>query len=270
MTLTPKGAKGKGKEKETNLEPAQSAKSLIDLDTPGVEEKEFDAWEDSAKEFMPSTNLNYSRLSIDTARPGIDGTHSQSQDEEVPEVPSRILDIVRIPRSRLQFFPKTRPPDPRSSLDSPTRSTNPRRPAVSIEKPRGPSIQNDLSTLPLPLQPRAPPPPKSHSSKTVRLRPPNPPPQSPYAASQDTFVNRISNLFTVPPPPSSSELFAGRRASAGSLSFSRASSGASTPVRSTAHQDEPLELRPRSSFDLPPSRRNGHHHRSASASKKYD
>lgn len=265
VTLTPKG-KGKGKGKEPAQERSTSTGSLIDLETPPAVQRtgdEFDAWEDSAKEFMPSTNLSYGRASVDTTRPSLDEDRRQDTDDPV-DAP-RVLDIVRIPRSQLQFFPKHRPPDSRSSFESPLRPI----PNRSVPRSDGPSIQNDLSTLPLPLQPRVPPQPKPSANKFVRLRPPTGPPSNAYVQQNANIIaNRISSLFTVPPPPDAG-LFADRRTSSSSLSFSRPSSGASTPMRNSVHVDVPLELRPRSSLDGPPARRNGHF-RSASASKKYD
>jgi hypothetical protein len=212
---------------------------------------------------MPSTNLNYGRTSLDVGRISLDNGHLEEEEEE-PSV--RVLDIVRIPRSQLQFFPKQKPPDPRKSLDSPLRKSTsarqlPRRPSELAD---GPSIQNDLSTLPSPLQPRAPPSSKP-VNKVVRLRPPNG--SSPVLPAADTFVNRISSLFTVPPPPPvSSQLFPSRRASG---PRSTPASGASSPSYSVGHQDVPLELRPRTSFEVPKRNGNGKH-RTASASKKFD
>lgn len=276
MTLTPKGAKTKLKGKEK----ATAGASLIDLDTPLAEKDQsngFDAWEDSAKDFMPSTNLNYSRASVDTARPAVEDERDESEEDQV-ESP-RVLDIVRIPRSKLQFFPKHRPPDPRTSLDSSTRSVL-HRASRSNGQTVGPSIQNDLSTLPLPLQTRQPtsaqPLKQPHSGKIVRLRPSSGPSMNTYTqtSQQNTFANRISSLFTVPPPPSN-DFFTGRRASSSaSITLSLPGSGASTPARSHTHthHEAPLELRPRSSFDIPDrstSSKNGHH-RSASVSKKLD
>jgi hypothetical protein len=189
-------------------------------------------------------------------------------EEEEVEPNVSILDIVRIPRSQLQFFPKQKPPDPRKSLDSPLRNSHSHPTRRASDQRDGPSISNDLSTLPSPLQPRIPTPSKP-VSKVVRLRPPNgftPGPITPTAA--DTFVNRLSSLFTVPPPPpTTSHLFGSRRTSLTSDIPSKARSGASTPAHSTGHQDVSLELRPRSSFEIP--KRNGNH-RTTSESKKFD
>jgi hypothetical protein len=193
-------------------------------------------------------------------------------EEEEVEPSVRILDIVRIPRSQLQFFPKQKPPDPRKSLDSPLRNSHsnasrhlPRRPSDQRD---GPSISNDLSTLPSPLQPRVPTPSKP-VSKVVRLRPPSgftPGPITPTIT--DNFVNRLSTFFSVPPPPpTTSQLFGSRRTSLGSANPSKAGSGTSSP--SAGHHDVPLELRPRSSFEIP--KRNGSGtFRTTSESKKFD
>ena len=247
--------KGKGKGKGRSID---ASPKLVDV--------EYDAWEDSAREFMPSTNLNYGRGSMDTARVSLD--EGQMEEEEVePNV--RILDIVRIPRSQLQFFPKQKPPDPRKSLDSPLRNSHTHLSRRASDQRDGPSISNDLSTLPSPLQPRIPTPSKP-VGKVVRLRPPNgftPGPIAPTAA--DTFVNRLSSLFTVPPPPpTTSHLFGGRRTSLASANPSKPGSGASSPARSAGGQDVSLELRPRSSFEIP--KRNGNIHRTTSESKKFD
>jgi hypothetical protein len=258
VTLTAKDTRNKGKGKGKSID---ASPKLVDV--------EYDAWEDSAREFMPSTNLNYGRGSMDNARVSLDG--GQMEEEEVePNV--RILDIVRIPRSQLQFFPKQKPPDPRKSLDSPLRNSHSTRhpPRRASEQKDGPSISNDLSTLPSPLQPRIPTPSKP-VSKVVRLRPPNgftPGPITPTAA--DTFVNRLSSLFTVPPPPpTTSHLFGSRRTPLASANPSKQGSGASSPARSAGGQDVSLELRPRSSFEIP--KRNGSsNHRTTSESKKFD
>ena len=191
-------------------------------------------------------------------------------EEEELEPNVRILDIVRIPRSRLQFFPKQKPPDSRKSLDSPLRNSHTHVPRRASDQRDGPSISNDLSTLPSPLQPRLPTPSKP-VSKVVRLRPPNgftPAPIVPTAA--DTFVNRLSSLFTVPPPPpTTSHLFGSRRTSLTSGNPSKAGSGASSPARSAVGQDISLELRPRSSLEIP--RRNGSgKNRTPSEIKKFD
>ena len=292
VTLTPKNARSKGKQKEHENAGEQIAASLIDLDTPLAEKphlSDFDAWEESAREFMPSTNLNYTRPSVDTPRQSID---EMTRDEENEE-PPRVLDIVRIPRSRLQFFPKHqhRPSESRSSFESQSQThASPRRPthsaSTSGSTPRvdGPSIQNDLSTLPLPLQPRQQQHTKSQqSSKFVRLRPPTAPSmngssyiQANPISQANTLANRISNLFTVPPPPST-DLFASsnrRTSSSPSITFSLPGSGASTPARTQFHHhhEAPLELRPRTSLEGPDRsapKRNGHH-RSTSMSKKHD
>jgi len=219
---------------------------------------------------MPSTNLSYGRSSLDNGRVSLDEGQLGEEEEVEPNV--RILDIVRIPRSQLQFFPKQKPPDIRKSLDSPLRHSTsnrhlPRRPSDQMD---GPSISNDLSTLPSPLQPRIPTPSKP-VSKVVRLRPPNGFTPAPIASTTtDTFVNRLSSLFTVPPPPpTTSQLFGSRRTSSGTANPSKAGSGASSPARSTGHQDVPLELRTRSSFEIP--KRNGSGtFRTTSESKKFD
>ncbi|OCF38070.1 hypothetical protein I316_00294 [Kwoniella heveanensis BCC8398] len=76
----------------------------------------------------------------------------------------------------------------------------------------GPSIVNDLSTLPRPLRghedayegtgpgspPRATVKPRAKTT-VVRLRPPQS--NSAPTSSSNTFANRLSSLFTVPPPP---------------------------------------------------------------------
>lgn len=223
---------------------------------------------------MPSTNLNYGRSSLDNGngRLSLDG----GMEEEEAEPSVRILDIVRIPRSQLQFFPKQKPPDPRKSLDSPLRNSTSyssrHQSRRASQQSDGPSISNDLSTLPSPLQPRIPTPQKP-VSKVVRLRPPSgfaPGPIAPSAT--DTFVNRLSSLFTVPPPPpTTSQLFGSRKISLTSANPSKAGSGTSSPSHSAGHQDVSLELRPRSSFEVP--RRNGNgngNHRTTSESKKFD
>lgn len=293
VTLTPKNAKSKGKQKEQGDAGQQASASLIDLDTPLAEKShlsDFDAWEESAREYMPSTNLNYTRASVDTPRQSIDDV-PRDKELECPGEPPRVLDIVRIPRSRLQFFPKHqhRPSESRSSFESQSQShhsrASPRRPSGPSQKANGPSIQNDLSTLPLPLQRRhqSPQSKSQQSSKFVRLRPPTAPPMNgvsfapAHQQSQvNTLANRISNLFTVPPPPST-DLFAStsRRASSSpSVTFSLPGSGASTPARTQFHHhhEAPLELRPRTSLegtDRSAPKRNGHH-RSTSMSKKHD
>jgi hypothetical protein len=276
VTLTPKSTKSKGKEKEKE----KATASLIDLDTPLAEKEhlnDFDAWEESARDFMPSTNLNYSRASIDTPRVSID--EGDDTQEEDPVDSPRVLDIVRIPRSRLQFFPKHRPSGSRSSFESQIRIA-PRQSSGSTPKIDGPTIQNDLSTLPPPLQPRQQrPKAPQQSSKFVRLRPPSSVPTNGHGytssnaqTSTNTIANRISSLFQVPPPPSN-DLFSNRRASSSpSITFSLPGSGASTPARTQFHHEAPLELKPRSSLEDPERsapKRNGHH-RSASMSKKHD
>ena len=256
VTLTAKDTRNKGKGKSQGQIRQQDSPRLIDV--------EYDAWEDSAREFMPSTNLNYGRTSLDTGRLSLDGGQAEEKDFE-PDM--RILDIVRIPRSKLQFFPKQKPPDPRRSLDSPLRNSTrhpSRRPSEIAD---GPSISNDLSTLPSPLQPRMPIPSKP-VSKVVRLRPPSGPIPD-HVSQADTFVNRLSSLFTVPPPPaSSSQLFGSRRTSLASVNHSRPGSVASSSAQGAGQQDVSLELRPRASFEILP-KRNGNS-RTASESKKFD
>lgn len=265
VTLIPKNVNGKSKGKRKQDDNAKLVD--IDNDTGGHDKAEgYDAWEDSARDFMPSTNLNYGRPSLDAGRMSLEADRDGGDQDEEKQGPAiRILDIVRIPRSQLQFFPKHKPPDPRKSLDSPLRTITHSSRRAS-DQADGPSIQNDLSTLPSPLQPRVPTPSKGSTSKMVRLRPPTAITQKSYTGP-DTLVNRISSLFTVPPPPSN-DLFGSRRTSGASANRSMPGSGTTSPARSAGLQDVSLELRPRSSFEALP-KRNGHR-RTASASKKYD
>lgn len=147
--------------------------------------------------------------------PGFDGAslapqefaEPPAQDNSEHEFPpgSRILDVVRIPASQLRFFPsaKQNPGSSRTSFDS---SASASRTSLqitradlaisSIPSSDGPSISNDMH-FPDPGSTGGGLPPKPRSKSTmVRLRPPTSgelPPTS--------LANRISNLFSVAPPP---------------------------------------------------------------------
>ncbi|ORX40522.1 hypothetical protein BD324DRAFT_677980 [Kockovaella imperatae] len=130
-----------------------------------------------------------SRSSMDTVRPS---------DPQSP----RVLDIVRVPSSQLSFFPKSKGSSARPSLDMQRKSldNSKLRRSVSLSsKAFGPDIHHDLSTLPSAFKPPDPPslPPLPTRSKTVRLRPPvaQLPPRS------ESLADKLSSLFTVPPPP---------------------------------------------------------------------
>ncbi|WVQ84659.1 hypothetical protein IAT38_006814 [Cryptococcus sp. DSM 104549] len=213
VTLLPKERsreKTEGKGKEVNREELE-----------GREDKGRGVWEsdiwareggvngDPAQTFMPSTNAAYERPTLRSQPPALPNSSSlsSSPDGSLPnddaESTPRVLDVVRIPSSRLRFFPRANPPDPpsRASLDrTSTKLPRPTRSSVDIPS-NGPSIIPDLATLPAPLRPPhtgtlASPPRKSKSM--VRLRPPQ---QTPPLQTGSALANRLSSLFTVPPPP---------------------------------------------------------------------
>ncbi|TYJ53256.1 hypothetical protein B9479_006124 [Cryptococcus floricola] len=126
-----------------------------------------------------------------------------------PQKTPRVLDIVRMPSSQLQPFPRRRPPDPpsRSSQDLDRVIQNERddstegiirRASLTLGREQGPSIIPDLSTLPPPLRASSADPGKHKSKTMVRLRPPQA--TTPLQTSS-TLANRLSSLFTIAPPP---------------------------------------------------------------------
>ncbi|WVR00134.1 hypothetical protein IAU59_007276 [Kwoniella sp. CBS 9459] len=219
----------------------------------------------AAAQFLPSTNLAYdtstsqshSQIPPDLLGSSLGASESSSSasiSESSLEPTPRVLDVVRIPSSQLRFFPKRKPPDHVTHVESPIDGSSPTYPRAintvdqdgrdrkgdSIDENErrsslsarsaganrrnstlentyesafgdGPSIVNDLSTLPRPLRGYdhthdvdGPGSPSRASVKTrakttvVRLRPPQPTAPS---TSSNTFANRLSSLFTVPPPP---------------------------------------------------------------------
>ena len=269
VTLLPKSAstgprpdKGKGRGNQVN-QPSNGV--MKDGVVEAISLNEYDAWtEDEPPDgFFPMPNeMVYDRKSIDTLRPD-----SVSEDEGEPT--SRVLDVVRIPNSQLRFFPKPhKPPDttPRHSLETDLRRASLERSRgthMRRSSEQGPSIQNNLRTLPRPLQPLKPTPPQPKSNNVVRLRPPSAPkpvassnnvvrlrpPSAPKpVVSSNNLANRLSSLFVVPSPPLTltTPPRPGPRLSMESRRSSRASSpGLGTPKQS----EEALEMHPRVSVD---------------------
>jgi len=255
VTLVPKSiptrivkskSKGKGKQVDRSDLSRESPNGM----TKNGDLNEYDAWTegDMAKTFMPSTNAVHERNSVDTLRPDF---VSEEEDEPSP----RILDVVRIPNSQLRFFPKPKPPDitPRHSLDYDLRRRSLDRPQSRHSRRRssadGPSIQNNLRTLPRPLQtPKPPaPPPLPKTNNIVRLRPPT---ATKPLATSNNLANRLSSLFVVPPPPLDSRISPPSRTRPRMSLESARSSNASSPARLSAKQPEVLlEMHPRTSLD---------------------
>ena len=260
VTLVPKAtpiglSKSKGKGKGRGKEVAQP--KLIDDANGFVEDgcfDEYDAWiDEDAKPCTSPTNEVYDRTSVDTLRPDL---ISEDEDEPTP----RVLDVVRIPNSQLRFFPKShKPPDAsRHSLEYDLRRTSIERSSAPLRRrssAEGPSIQNNLRTLPRPLQPSKPQPtpPLPKSSKIVRLRPPSATAIPKPSPSSNSLAHRLSSLFVVPPPPSPLPLPA---RSAPRLSMESRSSRASSPSQAKPVQPEVvLEMHPRKSIET--TRTNG-------------
>ena len=218
---------------------------------------EYNTWTDGAdgaRDSVPTRDVRLDRDSVDTLRP-------DHPCEEENEATPRVLDVVRIPNSQLRFFPKPRkPPDgrARSSLEQDVRRTSHER---EVRRPtgnslgRGPSIQNDLRTLPGHFLPPPPPPPKPpKSSNIVRLRPPQPQ----AISASNNLADRLSSLFVVPPPPMSNQAVS--RANArlsldstfSSPPDSRRSSVASSPAQISAIKQPEvlLEMQPRRSVEM--------------------
>ncbi|WVR07626.1 hypothetical protein IAU60_004668 [Kwoniella sp. DSM 27419] len=236
----------------------------------------------TASEFMPSTNIVYASQSppqIPSTLTGLGHDHP-SRDQERNQTAPRVLDVVRIPSSQLRFFPKTRPSESasRTSIDRPrdgrvgggvdgngegTSWTGKAEDAVmrlasmalrrnsddaQVRAGHGPSIVNDLSTLPPSLRgASAESPPRRSKTMVVRLRPPQ---STEPLQTSSTLANRLSSLFTVPAPPAQVP-FAGVPSSGtnGRIKSARPSldsprrSGPPTP--SGADGKEEMELKPR-------------------------
>ncbi|WVO14237.1 hypothetical protein L204_101869 [Cryptococcus depauperatus] len=191
--------KDKGKEKvvdelEQGVDRSHKAKSR----EAGLFDK------DAVQEFMPSTNIAYSPPH-GTSIP-LPNEPGQADSPSPEQTSPRILDIVRIPSSQLQFFPKRKPPDtPRASTESVHQKERDGLKAVSprasstCEQPKGSSVMPNLSALPplfsssLGSSLRRP-----KSSTVVKLRPPQP--IKPLQTSS-VLANRLSAFFAVPPPP---------------------------------------------------------------------
>lgn len=165
---------------------------------------EYDEWDSisQAKSFLQATNMTYDRSSsIDSVRPS-------RADLEEPD--QRIVDVVRIPNSQLRFFPRPQKPPDRQSLDVDMRRVSlenglKRSVTTSTKQTNGPSIQNDLHTLPPVYQgATAPNGPAPAMSNMVKIRPAGS--GSLRASSStnniaDTIADRITSFFHISPPP---------------------------------------------------------------------
>ncbi|WWD19684.1 hypothetical protein CI109_104146 [Kwoniella shandongensis] len=262
--------KGKGKQKEEDHDGPRSHKGNGlngRLDTPSGVDAEG-GWGQSewtsndsgeidgiAQTFLPSTNIAYNRPSVDLSLPPPVESSSMLDQQEDNEPTPRVLDVVRIPSSQLRFFPRPqKPPDPsRASLerdrdesDGGFGDTN-RRSSMAIRRnssggAEGPSIVHDLSTLPPPLRhshshsnAESDSPPKANvktraKTTVVRLRPPQP---TQPLHSSSKLANRLSSLFTVPPPPPQAPFGTKQGSSVSRPRISLDSSFSSTP-RSSA------------------------------------
>jgi len=173
-----------------------SGSNLIDDDS-----NEHDEWDSvaQAKSFLQATNMTYDRSSIDSVRPSA---------AEMEEPEQRIVDVVRIPNSQLRFFPRPQKPPDRQSLDVDMRRVsleNGLKRSVSMKQTNGPSIQNDLHTLPPVYQGAtgtttqgAP------KSNVVKIRPAESRSLRMSSTTNniaDTIADRITSFFTIPPPP---------------------------------------------------------------------
>ena len=196
-----------------------SATKIHDLASSGISgleglEIEEDGWGDlspfsPAKQFLNGTNESYERSSLDSIRPT-----SFALEEEEQEPEQRILDVVRIPNSQLRFFPRPqKPPDTkeRRSMEQDMRrmsiEENARRSSnVNGDTGRasGPSIKNDLSTLPLPLQPAVSKLPLQKGMVKIR------PSESignlsslvpTLTSSTSSIADKFTSFFNIPPPP---------------------------------------------------------------------
>ncbi|KAK8853271.1 hypothetical protein IAR55_003974 [Kwoniella newhampshirensis] len=232
--------KGKEKQRENDhgaLDDFRAGNRAYERSEIGVEKGSSEGWgahewtsdgsrsiDGIAQTFLPSTNVAYNRPTVDLSLPPSPEPPSIPDNQEDADPTPRILDVVRIPSSQLRFFPRPhKPPDPsRASLeqdrdrgvepDGVVHQTIRRGASVALRRNSsgggdGPSIVHDLSTLPPPLR-------HSHShtdisppranvktrAKTavVRLRPPQP---TRPLQSSSKLANRLSSLFSVPPPP---------------------------------------------------------------------
>jgi hypothetical protein len=228
ITLTPKNASqkkstlatGTAKGKERAVEDtasttgARCGSSLMPNLEPLIDvEDGLDPW---AEEYaghddsIDTTRHSHTRASTDTMRAG---SIDDAGDEE-----RRVVDVVRIPSSQLRFFPKAqKPPDTsRRSIDVDMRrisiengirrsSADLARGVPSQVKPDGPSIQNDLRTLPSPLKPASSVGETGPKSKMVRIRPSlssgsNSVNKPSSANSINSLADRLTSFFNVDAP----------------------------------------------------------------------
>ncbi|KAK1921973.1 hypothetical protein DB88DRAFT_376069 [Papiliotrema laurentii] len=228
-------------------------------------EVEHEGWGDltpsPAKAFMESTNDRYDRESIDSIRPAT--LTFESDQQAMPE--QRIVDVVRIPNSQLRFFPRPqKPPDNerrsleydmrRASIEGQVRRSHSMLAPSNHRRTSGPSIQNDLHTLPPPYQPPSSRPTASSKSNMVKIRPTG----SSSVGSMSSLVPSISGLaiadkltsfFNIPPPPEAASSYShapsrGINKHRAALSFGGGTGGSRrSSSTSLGETDIPLEMR---------------------------
>lgn len=232
---------------------ATTHQRLVDFESDTIDGMtQYAEWDDRVgRPLSPIRDLS------DTLRNSMETIHPSSSPEPHP-AHAMTLDIVRIPASQLRFFPKVRkPPDrtPRTSLDRDLRRTSLTQQRQTRLTEDGPSIQNDLMTLPRPLRPDSPPKPKPSKSHTVRLRPPTAGP----SITTNTLADKLSQFFVVAPPPPqpawgtavSSGLVKPRRSMDSATSSNAARSNAQSKQKAGTRPEVLLEMTPRSSPDPP-------------------
>lgn len=211
---------------------------------------------EAAKAFMPDTNLAYEAESgpeppLRLSRPptvsegastsSVGGREQNDSSAHNTNPSVRILNIVRLPGSQLQFFPKGQQPEDSKNAGH--------RPSVPSVRPHSGAIRNNLHTLPPPLKSSQASLTPSTTSKVVRLRPPTKSSQRQPETSSNV-TSRLSSLFNIPPPSTPSHVRTASDSGYSSPRFSRQSSYTSAPL---ADKAETLELHPRQSAELPRS-----------------
>ena len=168
----------------------------------GHEDNEYDQWGEAPPAISSPhrTSLvqeDLSRASLESIRPS--GLTDNGTEQ-------RVVDVVRIPNSQLRFFPKRNvsiSESRRTSLEQDMRRVSLERGlrrSVSLRYTPpgdGPSIQNDLHTLPAPLQTEKE---RQNGQKSnmVKIRPQGSIRTSPSTGS---LTDRLTSFFSIPPPP---------------------------------------------------------------------
>lgn len=132
----------------------------------------------------------------------------------------RVLDVVRMPASKLRFFPKSsgtggsgstshQLPSPRTSMDSdsPFAASISRRQSLADRSATASSSRRVSSslgqasdahgTIPVPSRDKA----KAGGGNMVKIRPPTHDRTAASSSGKNTITGRLSQLFVVPPPP---------------------------------------------------------------------